>query len=81
MVAIFSGFSEREMTEKRFVVIEVEGMCINSNLEARSSQVGYLVMTRQNENMDHFFYWYDDEIVNKYYRELLFLYKDVPVNS
>jgi len=43
MVAIFSGLSETEMPSKAFIVLEVAGMSMNANLDARSSEVGYIL--------------------------------------
>ena len=54
MVAIFSGLSETEMPSKGFIVLEVAGMSMNANLDARSSEVGYIVLLKRDENMDQF---------------------------
>ena len=81
MVAIFSGFSETEMPSDGFIVLEVQGMSMNANLDDRSSEVGYIVMLKQDENMDNFFEWYDEVIVYPYFRDLLKLYYRTPLDA
>ena len=76
-----SGFSETEMPSDGFIVLEVQGVSINANLDARSSEVGYIVMLKQEENMDRFFEWYDEVIVYPYFRDLLKLYYGIPLDA
>ena len=54
------------MPEDGFIVLEVEGMNINANLDARTDEKGYIVLMRQNEKMDQFFDWYDNNVVHPY---------------
>ena len=71
MVAIFSGFNEKEMPKETFMVIEVPGMAVNANLDARNIDKGYLILMKQNEDMNKFYEWYDNCIVQPFFRKLL----------
>ena len=81
MTAIFCGLSQEEMPEDGFIVLEVEGMNINANLDARTEEKGYIVLMRQNEKMDQFFDWYDNTIVHPYYIKLLKKYTGLPIGD
>ena len=37
------------------MVIEVEGMSINANLDARNTDLGYNIFLRKNKKMDQFY--------------------------
>ena len=54
LVLIFIGFSKLEMPEKPFIVVEIRGMCINSNIDTRSLEVSYIVLFRK-KDMQSFF--------------------------
>ena len=63
------------------MVIEVEGMSVNANLDARNKDLGYIVFLRKNEKMDQFYEWYENNIVYPYFRQLLFQYHQIPVQE
>ena len=77
----FGGLSETEMPLDTFMVIEVEGMSVNENLDARNKDLGYIVFLRKNEKMDQFYDWYENNIVYPYFRQLLFQYHQIPVQD
>lgn len=81
MVGIFSGLSSTEMPTESFLVIEVKGMCVNSHLDVRSKENGYIVFLRSNEKMDQYFEWYDTNILYPYYRQLLEQYLGIPADQ
>ena len=81
MTAIFSGLSKEEMPNEGFIVIEVEGMNINANLDARTEEIGYIVLMRKNEKMDLFFDWYDNTVVHPYYIPLLKKYTGLHIGD
>jgi len=43
MVAVFSGLSEGEMPKEGFLVVPVKGLRINSDVDARSNELGYVI--------------------------------------
>ena len=53
------------------MVIEVPGMAVNANLDARNSDKGYLILMKQNEDMNKFYEWYDNCIVQPFFRNLM----------
>ena len=81
MVGIFSGLSATEMPKDSFLVIEVKGMCVNSHLDVRSKENGYIVFLKSNEKMDQYFEWYDTNILYPYYRQLLEQYLGIPADQ
>ena len=63
------------------MVIEVEGMSVNANLDARNKDLGYIVFLRKNEKMDQFYELYENNVVYPHYRKLLFQYHQIPVQD
>jgi hypothetical protein len=43
MVQLYTGFDDSEMPVNRLIVLEVEGMNVNANLDARMEGVGYIL--------------------------------------
>ena len=43
---MFSDFSETEMPKDVFFVIQVEGMCVNGNLDTRNKHVSLITVLR-----------------------------------
>lgn len=63
MAAIFSGFNEKDMPKETIMVIKVPEMALNANLDARNIDKGYLILMKQNEDMNKFYEWHDNCIV------------------
>ncbi len=63
MVQLYTGFDDSEMPVDRLIVLEVEGMTVNANLDARMEGVGYIVFKRQGTSMAEFYEWYENEVV------------------
>ena len=80
LVGIFSGFSRQKIPFDSFVVIEVKGMCVNSHLEVRCKEIGYVVLLRSNEKMDQFFEWCDNNVLCPCCRQLLEQCLAIPEN-
>ena len=45
------------------MVIEVEGMSVNANLDARNKDLGYIVFLRKNEKMYQFYEQHENNVV------------------
>ena len=64
IVGIFDGFSESELPEDRFIVLQVKGMNVNAHLDVRmDDQIGYFVLKRTGVKMDEFFEWYENAVI------------------
>ena len=68
------------MTKDIFLVIQVEGICLNGNIDARNKSAGYINMLRSKQKMGPFFEWCDTKIVHLYFQRLLSNYSHIPVN-
>ena len=51
MVAIFSGFSKREMPGDGFTIQKIEDMSIGSHLDPRCGEAGYVALLRDMQSM------------------------------
>ena len=65
MVQLYTGFDDSEMPIDRLIVLEVEGMNVNANLDARMDGVGYILFKRQGIPMAEVYEWYENEVVHK----------------
>ena len=54
-VAFFSSFNKKEITKERLIEIEVLGMDLSTNLDARNVSKGYLILMKYNEYMKQFY--------------------------
>ena len=52
MFAIFSDLFFEEMLRHSFLVIEVKGICMNSDTDIRFEEKGDVVLLRSSEKMD-----------------------------
>ena len=66
MIAIFSVFNQKEMPKDSFIVIEVPGIAINTNLDAMNLDKGYLILMKQDEEMSKFYEWHHKHIVEPF---------------
>ena len=55
MVAIFSGFIDKEIPKESFIVIEVLRITVNKNLDARNIERGNMVLMKQDKDIINFF--------------------------
>ena len=64
---VFGGLSKSEMPgDSKFVVVEIEGLCYKSGLDARANDVGYVCFLREDCPQSDFYAWYEDVVSTKF---------------
>ena len=81
MVQLYTGFDESEMPKDRLIVLEVEGMTVNANLDARMEGLGYILFKRQGTSMAEVYEWYENEVVHKTARAIRRSYNPFDVSN
>jgi hypothetical protein len=71
MTMLFGGFEESVMPQDDFLFLDVAGLSVNGQLDARQHDApGFVVLKKKGVSMQDFYSWYTNRVILPYYQVL-----------